>query len=150
MDQKSPILIKPFGQLTAAELHRITRAREAVFFLEQQVTAPDADDVDPQSVFVWIEHEGHVVAFLRIIPAGIVYAEASMGRLLVAAPHRGKHLSQQLILAALNYISSTWGPQPIRVSARTYLTDYYQTLGFEVVSDQYFEAGLPHIKMLRR
>lgn len=75
-----PIVIKHFSEISAAEYHRIVQAREAVFFLEQHITEPDADEVDPQSVFLWTEEDGRVVAFLRIIPAGIVCAEASVGR----------------------------------------------------------------------
>lgn len=41
--------------------------------------------LNPQSVFMWMEDGGRVVAFLRIIPAGIAYAEASVGRVLVDA-----------------------------------------------------------------
>lgn len=80
-----PIVIKHFSEISAAEYHRIVQAREAVFFLEQHITEPDADEVDPQSVFLWTEEDGRVVAFLRIIPAGIVCAEASVGRVLVDA-----------------------------------------------------------------
>ena len=83
-----PIVIKHFSEISAAEYHRIVQAREAVFFLEQHITEPDADEVDPQSVFLWMEEDGRVVAFLRIIPAGIVCAEASVGRVLVDAGYR--------------------------------------------------------------
>ena len=81
----SPVLTKHFSELSTREYHRIVQAREAVFFLEQHITEPDADAVDPQSVFMWMEDGGRVVAFLRIIPAGIAYAEASVGRVLVDA-----------------------------------------------------------------
>ena len=67
----SPVLTKHFSELSTREYHRIVQAREAVFFLEQHITEPDADAVDPQSVFMWMEDGGRVVAFLRIIPAGI-------------------------------------------------------------------------------
>lgn len=65
-----PVLTKHFSELSTREYHRIVQAREAVFFLEQHITEPDADAIDPQSVFMWMEDGGRVVAFLRIIPAG--------------------------------------------------------------------------------
>ena len=52
-----PIVIKHFSEISAAEYHRIVQAREAVFFLEQHITEPDADEVDPQSVFLWTEED---------------------------------------------------------------------------------------------
>lgn len=144
-----PLVVKPFSELTAAEYHRIVQAREAVFFLEQHITEPDADAVDPQSVFLWMEQDGRVIAFLRIIPAGIVYAEASIGRVLVDAAFRRRGLCRRLMLEALRYIAETWGPQPIRISAQEHLAGFYASLGFEVVSETYSEAGIPHVKMLR-
>ena len=135
----SPVLTKHFSELSTREYHRIVQAREAVFFLEQHITEPDADAVDPQSVFMWMEDGGRVVAF----------AEASVGRVLVDAAYRRRGLCRSLMSEALRYIARTWGPQPIRISAQEHLAGFYATLGFAPVSDTYFEAGIPHVKMLR-
>lgn len=145
-----PVVIKHFSEISAAEYHRIVQAREAVFFLEQHITAPDADAVDPQSVFLWMEEDGRVIAFLRIIPAGIVQDEVSVGRVLVDAGYRRRGLCRRLMLEALRYITETWGPQPVRISAQEHLTGFYASLGFEAVSGTYHEAGIPHVRMLRR
>lgn len=142
--------IKRFGELTPDEYHRITQAREAVFFFEQHVTVPDADRTDPRSTFLWLEDAGRVVAFLRMIPAGVVYDEASVGRVLVDAAYRRRGLCRRLMRKALRHIAQTWGPQPIRISAQEHLAGFYASLGFEIVSEVYTEAGIPHIKMLRR
>ena len=144
-----PVLTKHFSELSTREYHRIVQAREAVFFLEQHITEPDADAIDPQSVFMWMEDGGRVVAFLRIIPAGIAYAEASVGRVLVDAAYRRRGLCRSLMSEALRYIARTWGPQPIRISAQEHLAGFYATLWFAPVSDTYFEACIPHVKMLR-
>ena len=145
-----PIVIKHFSEISSAEYHRIVQAREAVFFLEQHITEPDTDEVDPQSVFLWMEEDGRVVAFLRIIPAGIVCAEASVGRVLVDAGYRRRGLCRRLMHEALRHIALTWGPQPVRISAQEYLAGFYASLGFEAVSGTYLEAGIPHVRMLRR
>lgn len=145
-----PIITKRFEELTVGEYHRIVQAREAVFFLEQHITEPDADAVDPQSVFLWMEDAGRVVAFLRIIPAGIVYDEASVGRVLVDTAYRRLGLCRLLMREALRYIAQAWHPQPVRISAQEHLAGFYASLGFETVSETYLEAGIPHVKMLRR
>lgn len=120
-----PIVIKHFSEISAAEYHRIVQAREAVFFLEQHITEPDADEVDPQSVFLWTEEDGRVVAFLRIIPAGIVCAEASVGRVLVDAGYRRRGLCRRLMHEALRHIARTWGPQPRpHLGARSTSSDF--------------------------
>jgi len=141
--------IKSFDSLTLLEYHRIVRAREAVFHLEQRITCTDADDVDPRSVFLWIEEQGRVVAFLRVIPAGIVCPEASIGRVLVDAACRRRGLCRRLMGEALRYIAAAWGPQPVRISAQRYLEAFYASLGFTTVSAPYDEAGIVHVKMLR-
>ncbi len=42
-----PIHTAPFGELPTETYHRIVQAREEVFFLEQRITCPDADAIDP-------------------------------------------------------------------------------------------------------
>lgn len=145
-----PVIIRPFSALTVGEYHRIVQAREAVFFLEQRISAPDADDADTRSTFMWMEDGGRVVAFLRVIPAGAVYPEASIGRVLVDARYRGRGLCRRLMKEALRLIGQSEGPQPVRISAQQHLAEFYASLGFETVSEVYLEAGIPHVKMLRR
>lgn len=145
-----PVHSKSFEALSVTEYHRIVQAREQVFYLEQHVTCPDADHTDTHSIFLWMEDAGCVVAFLRIIPRGVVYPEISIGRVLVDTRYRRRGLCRQLMLRALDYIAATWGAQPVRISAQSYLAEFYRTLGFEAVSPEYLEAGIPHIKMLRR
>lgn len=147
-----PIITRHFSHLTLGEYHRIVQAREAVFFLEQHITSPDADAdaVDPRSIFLWMEDAGHVVAFLRIIPPCIVCPEVSVGRVLVDARYRRRGLCRHLMLEALRHIGRAWPAQPIRISAQQHLTEFYARLGFEPVSGVYLEAGIPHVKMLRQ
>ena len=149
--RQPPILVRPFDRLTIAEYHRIVRAREAVFHLEQHITCPDADAVDPQSVFLWTEQENRVVAFLRIIPAGVVCDEVSVGRVLVDAACRRRGLCRRMMLEALRYIDGTWGPSP-RPDLRTALPGRLLRVagirsGLRTLRD---EAGISHVKMLRR
>lgn len=36
-----------------------------------------------------------------------------------------------------------------RLSAQVHATAFYERLGFRIVSDEYLEAGIPHVDMLR-
>ena len=147
----SPIITKPFPELTLDEYRRITIARETVFFLEQHITQTDADEIDPRCTFMWMEDAGRVIAFLRIIPAGCGHtAEVSIGRVLTEMAYRHRGLSRALMLEALHYIEVQWGAQPVRISAQKYLTAFYRSLEFEVVSETYLEAGIEHVEMLKR
>ncbi|MFQ8712737.1 MAG: GNAT family N-acetyltransferase [Alistipes onderdonkii] len=137
-----PVITNHFSELSVREYHRIVQAREAVFFLEQHITEPDADAADPQSVFMWMEDNARVGAFRRVIPAGIVYDEASVGRVLVDASYRRRGLCRSLMSEALRYIARTWGPQPIRISAQEHLAGFYATFGCTGLG-HLFRSGYP-------
>lgn len=141
------IRLKPFAELTAAELHAAARLRQEVFYLEQKVDCEDLDPTDLCSVFLWVEDEGSVVGVLRIVPPGAHYVEASVGRVAVAAKHRRQGVARAMMRSALDYIDRTWHA-PVRISAQEYIVPFYEALGFEVVSEPYLEAGIPHRKML--
>ena len=131
--------IKPFAELSVGELHAAASLRERVFYLEQHVTTLDADEKDPFSLFLWAECEGQTVGFLRMIPRGIAYAEPSIGR-----------VCREMVSRAIGYMVREWRAEAIRISAQSYLIPFYESFGFEVVSDEYLEAGIPHKKMLIR
>lgn len=145
-----PIVIKHFSEISAAEYHRIVQAREAVFFLEQHITEPDADEVDPQSVFLWTEEDGRVVAFRGSSPQGSSAPEASVGRVLVDAGYRRRGLCRRLMPRSPAAYRPDVGSAAVRISAQEYLVGFYASLGFEAVSGTYLEAGIPHVRMLRR
>ncbi len=63
-----------------------------------------------RALFMWMEDGGRVVAFLRIIPAGIAYAEPSVGRVLVDAAYRRRGLCRSLMSEALSLYCPDMGP----------------------------------------
>ncbi|WP_300721536.1 GNAT family N-acetyltransferase [uncultured Alistipes sp.] len=144
------IRIAPFGELPTATYHRIVQAREEVFFLEQRITCPDADETDPRSLFQWIEQEGRVIAFLRIIPPGILCKEASVGRVLVIREYRRQGICRRMMREALRQIAARWPGCDVYISAQAYLEGFYASLGFETVTPPYEEAGIRHVGMLLR
>lgn len=140
--------IKPFAELSAAELLGIIEAREEVFYLEQHITEVDADECDLHSVHLWIRREGRVAAYARVIPAGVHYPEASIGRLLCRSEYRRQGLANKIMDAALEYIVGRLHEQSIRISAQSYLVPYYTAKGFRCISEPYLEAGISHRAML--
>ena len=149
MQENLTIRIEPFDRLTVRELFAIVRLRQQVFCLEQHVDCEDWDPIDPQSVCVWAACGGEIVGFLRIVPPGLVYAEASIGRVAVAPAHRRCGIARRMVGEALRYIERTWHAS-VRISSQEYIIPFYEQLGFEVVSERYMEAGIPHRKMLRK
>ena len=138
---------REFVELTVRELYAITALRERVFVVEQNCVYLDADGVDPQCRHLWAEDETTraIHAYCRLVPAGLKFAEASIGRVITAPEARGSGLGKELMLRAIAAI----GVMPIRIGAQAHLEKFYGDLGFVKASPPYDEDGIPHIEMLR-
>ncbi len=142
--------IKPFNELSASQLYQILQLRIEVFMLEQTCLYPECDNKDLQATHLFGIHEGRVVAYARLLPAGISYADLSIGRVVVHADYRKYGLGKDLMLRAIAYWASEAPMQTIRISGQLYLQRFYEGLGFEKVSDVYLEDDIPHIEMVKR
>jgi ElaA protein len=135
----------PFDALSVHQLYAIMVLRQRVFVVEQTCAYLDADGADAPSRHLWAEHRGDIVAYARIVPAGLRFAELSIGRVITAPETRGTGLGRELMRRAI----ATCGAVPIRLSAQAHLERFYSELGFVRASDVYDEDGIPHIEMLR-
>lgn len=135
--------------LSAPAFHAAMVQREAVFIIEQKCIFPDADAYDLQCwhLLAWAGHD--LAAYLRITDPGSKYPEPSLGRVLTNPAYRGKGLGQVLLTEALARCDQTWPGQANRIGAQHYLLKFYQSFGFEPVSEVYLEDDIPHIEMLR-
>ena len=136
---------RAFAELSRDELYAILAVRERVFVVEQACPYQEADGLDPQCRHLWATLRGAIVAYLRIVPAGVKYAEVAIGRVLVAPEMRGTGLGKELMRRAL----TAAGAVPVRLSAQAHLDRFYAELGFRAVGDVYDEDGIPHVEMLR-
>jgi ElaA protein len=140
--------IKPFDKLTVEELYAILQLRNLVFAVEQNCVYPDMDDKDQQSHHVMAWQQNALVAYSRIIPAGMAYKEASIGRVVTSPLMRGKGLGKELMQQSLQFLFALYGKVPVRIGAQLYLRNFYSELGFKQTSDVYLEDGIEHIEML--
>jgi ElaA protein len=137
----------PFDRLTTGQLYAILALRSRVFVVEQACPYLDLDGVDEGCTHVWAEDAtGAIAAYLRVVPAGIKYAEPSIGRVIVAASARGTGLGRELMRRGIDALAGA----PIRIAAQAYLERFYRELGFETVSEPYDDDGILHIEMIRR
>src|SRR3954469_7702247 len=86
---------RAFAELTTSELYAIVAVRERVFVVEQRCFYQDADGLDPQCRHLWATDGDAIVAYLRIVPAGVKYEEVAIGRVLVAPELRGTGLGRE-------------------------------------------------------
>lgn len=139
---------KSFNELSTAELYKILQLRCAVFVVEQNCPYQDLDNKDLNAIHLWnSDTDGNITAYCRLLPAGISYTEASIGR--VATTVRNTGLGRVLMQKAISFIHDTWNQSAIRISAQLYLDKFYTSLGFETVSEPYMEDGIPHIEMVK-
>lgn len=140
--------IKAFDQLSLQELYTILTLRTNVFVVEQACPYPELDGKDPNCLHLLGTINGELVAYLRILPAGLRYDEVSIGRVVVKPSHRGKGLGRLMMEQAIHCITNEWKESQIKIGAQAYLEKFYQSLGFEPVSEVYLEDDIPHLDML--
>jgi ElaA protein len=140
---------KYFDELTAAELYAVMQLRNEVFVVEQNCPYQDADDKDLQSWHLMGWDGAKLVAYTRIIPPGIAYADvASIGRVVTAPQSRGTGAGRQLMLLSITKTLEQFNVKTIKIGAQLYLEKFYQSLGFVQCGPGYLEDDIPHIPML--
>ena len=143
----------PFAELTPGELYAAMEVRQKVFVVEQKCAYRDADGSDPLALHLlgWRSTpEGLVVsAYARIFPAGVKYAEPSIGRVLTDPDVRGGGLGKAVMVEAIQRVEDAGWGSAIRIGAQMYLEAFYEDFGFKRVGDPYLEDDIWHVEMLR-
>ena len=141
--------VKDFSELNTKELYDIMYLRQEVFVVEQDAAYLDADKKDFDCKHVFIYKNNEVAAYARVIPAGVSYEEASIGRVVSSPRHRRQKLGRPLMQKCIEVLENDLHTIKCRISAQTYLLPFYKEFGFEVCSEEYLEDGLPHFEMIR-
>ena len=141
-------ILKKIDELTPVELYRIMQLRNEVFVVEQNCVYQDADDKDQLSLHFCGWDNEKLVAYTRIIPPGISYTEASIGRVVTSPAYRKTGAGRQLMQESISRTCSQFNCTAIKIGAQLYLKKFYQSLGFVQSSDEYLEDGIPHIEMI--
>ena len=139
-----------FEELSNVQLYAILQARSAVFVVEQNCPYLDTDgaDLSCQHLCAWTD-DGKLAAYLRIVPPGVKYPEASLGRVITSDFARGTGIGKQLLTRGVEQCLALYPTSAIRIGAQQYLEKFYQSFGFVTVSDMYLEDDIPHVEMLR-
>jgi ElaA protein len=143
-------ICKKFDELTPFELYSIIRLRNEVFVVEQNCVFQDADNKDQLCYHLAGWQENMLVAYTRIIPAGIIYDQISIGRVVTFAGYRGTGTGKLLMEKSIHYAYDLFGKLPIKIGAQLYLKQFYESLSFVQCSDIYLEDGIEHIQMIRQ
>jgi len=142
--------LKSFEELTPRELYGILRLRSEVFVVEQDCVYLDADGYDDKCLHLWAEDGSNFVACTRILPPGVYYEEASIGRVIVAKSHRGGVLGKELMRRSEEALFALDHTGPIKIMAQSYLLDWYASQGYEAQGEDFLEDGIPHRIMVKK
>lgn len=140
-------IYKPFSDLTTTELYSIIQLRNEVFVIEQNCVYQDADGKDPKCFHLMGMDSKNLAAYVRIIPPGISYTAASIGRVVTAPAYRKTGIGKLLMQKAIELTMKEFNANTIQIGAQCYLQKFYIGLGFVPCSPEYLEDGIPHIEM---
>jgi len=137
---------KRFHELTTDELYRILKLRVSVFVVEQNCPYMELDDLDRNSIHVWMEDEGGIQAYLRVMDKGVENEYASIGRVIAVKRRCG--LGTKILSEGINAAKEGFHADSIYLEAQVYAKALYEKQGFRQISDVFLLDGIPHIKML--
>lgn len=135
--------VKEWAELSANEVENIFSLRSEVFVVEQDCVYQDIDGKDQKANHVLGKKNNEIVAYARIFKPGEYFKEASFGRAVVKKTERGKGVGDELVINCLENIRE----EEIKISAQSYLKDFYGKHGFVAKGQEYLEDGIPHTAM---
>lgn len=141
------IVYKKFQELDIHELYLILKLRVDVFVVEQNCPYPELDNKDQMAIHVLGYIDGNLAAYARVFHLNDYFeGYTAMGRILSLDQYRGKGLGRKIVQASIDYINQQ-KPTSIKISAQTYLSKFYESMGFVAQGDEFLEDDLPHIYM---
>ena len=125
-------------------LSQLKNIREKVFIQEQKVTPQlEWDGMDEKAIHFLVFNDKAAIGCERAI---VIKDHMQLGRMAVLKEYRGQGIGSALLekamtIAKLNQLSA------IYISAQCHAIDFYKKFGFEVTSDIYLDAEIPHRDM---
>ena len=78
-----------FNDLDTYTLYALLQLRVDVFVVEQNCVYQDIDGKDKKSTHLMAWHNDNLVAYTRLVPPGVSFKEASIGRVITSPFYRG-------------------------------------------------------------
>lgn len=145
--------LKRIDQCTPEDVLGFCKLRTDVFFLEQAITEEEIDshDFHPATEHIWCRAGQTTVGYVRVVrresaPADDHSISTSVGRLVVHPEYRRQGIARELMDRAV----AACGSEDVILHSQTYIRDFYQDCGFQPVGEVFDEAGIPHIRMVKR
>lgn len=121
--------------------------RKQVFVEEQHVPMEiEIDEYEDEAIhFICSDGEKYVGASrLRFVDD-----YGKLERICVLQEARGKHFGKDLI-AAMEEEIIRQNIKEVRLHAQTRAVSLYESVGYDVVSDEFMDANIPHVEMMKK
>lgn len=133
--------------ITPEELKAVYDIRSEVFIKEQHVPQEEEmDDYDKTAIHFIVSDDGNPVGAARMRFTEDGYGK--LERICVLKSQRGKSIGKKLIEKMEKEIIIQ-DFQKAKLNAQTHAVDFYQKLGYDVISDEFMDAGIPHVTMVK-
>lgn len=128
------------------QLNDAFKIRKKVFVEEQNV--PPEEEIDD------LESEAtHFVLYINEEPAGAgrfrtVDGYGKVERICVLSEYRGTGAGKAIMEKIESYAKNE-GFKRLKLNAQTHAIPFYSKLGYEIVSEEFLDAGIPHKTMIK-
>ncbi|MCG8316543.1 MAG: GNAT family N-acetyltransferase [Pseudomonadales bacterium] len=124
--------------------HSLHDIRRQVFIEEQNVPeALEWDDEDTTAThFLAFSDNGSPIGVARLLPSG------QIGRMCVLKPFRRSGIAS-LLLGAAEAAALNKGMSNVFLHAQCYISHFYAKHGYVCQGEEFMDAGIPHIEMLK-
>lgn len=92
------LTVKHFSELSRDELFALYRLRVATFVVEQKCPYQEVDEADKSAYHLWLADADGIVAYARVLPAGVAGDDVAIGRVLAVKRRCG--LGSRIVAAA--------------------------------------------------
>lgn len=131
---------------TKEELEHAYKVRMNVFVEEQNVPSEEElDELDASAT--------HFITYDDMLPIAasrlrFVDEYGKLERICVLKDYRGKSYGKQIILEMEKVIAAK-GYKKAKLNAQTHAENFYRKLGYQTVSGEFLDAGIPHVTMIK-
>lgn len=140
------LIFKHFKELSKEELYEIYKLRVAVFVVEQNCPYQEVDGTDTIAHHLWLEDEGGIQAYMRVFPRDSEGEQFAFGRVIAVKRRAG--LGSKIVEEAVQIVKDNFAAKSIYLEAQVYAQKLYEKIGFQQISEEFLEDGIPHVKMM--
>jgi len=114
-----------------------------IVFIDEQNVPPELewDEFDNDSTHILAYYDSKPVATARLL------ADGHIGRMAVLKAYRNRNIGKKMLKYLLELAQKN-SNNKIQLSAQEHAVEFYKKLGFNIISDVYMDAGIPHYDMV--